>query len=137
MTFTVLQKGASAGGQTTVHFGATTPGSCLIILAVSNNTAGACTAGGQTLMGAAYTAGHNGDYTGIWFLPGPANPGGITSATVSGSYAVGIPGGVRGRRVPEPARRHLRGRERHPDVDVQLREPGRLSSRFHRVLLRL
>ena len=88
MAFSVIQKGASAGGQTTVPFGATTPGSCLIILAVSNNAAAACTAGGQTLMGAAYGTGHNGDYCGIWFLPN--NPGGISNATVSGSYAVGF-----------------------------------------------
>ena len=94
MAFTVLQKGASAGGQTTVTFNSpTTAGSCLIILAVSNIAAAACTAGGYTLQGGAYGTGHGGDYTGIWFLP--ANPGGISSAQVTGSYAVGyleVPG---------------------------------------------
>ena len=88
MAFSVLQKGAGAASSTHVTFGsATTAGSCLIVLTVSNIAAGGCTAGGNTLMGGAYGAGHNGDYSGIWYLPD--NPGGITSAQVTGCYAVG------------------------------------------------
>jgi len=88
MTFTVPQKGSGAAGSTSVTFGSpTTAGSTLVILTVSNIAAGGCTAGGLTLMGGIYGTGHNGDYTGIWYLPN--NPGGIRSASVTGCYVTG------------------------------------------------
>ena len=127
MAFTVVQSGSSAGGTTSVTFStATTPGSCLIIMAVSNITAGGCTAGGLTLMGGMYGAGHNGDWTGIWYLPPASNPGGITSAAVTGAYAVGYLEVTGTAGYPQILGGQTTGGNAPAATIVLVREPGRV-----------
>jgi hypothetical protein len=88
----VIQRGQTLGATGGSLGSPTKPGTTLIIYVVSNTatlptvsiTGGP---GGTAILGY-YSAGHNGDFTGIWYVTGAMNAnGGITGYSMAGVYA--------------------------------------------------
>jgi hypothetical protein len=86
---TVVQYGTATSGSVTLSQ-PTTQGSMLLIFCVSNQVWGTAygTLGSSQVAAACcrYTAGHNNDFTGVWFIGNC--PAGITAVSVTGTYSV-------------------------------------------------
>jgi hypothetical protein len=90
MPFTLRQPRGSFSGTSLTYNSALGAGTLLVAYIVSNSgTPPTVTSGSQTLTSAVYTAGHNGDWTGIFYLPPDGNPGGQTTLSAPTIYALG------------------------------------------------
>lgn len=91
VAYSVVQAGSSAGGTNTVAFQPTSGSGvhALIAVVLSNSaTSDVVTASdGTVLTPLVYTAGHGGDYTGIFIYP--EVPDGVTSMSCPGCYCIG------------------------------------------------
>lgn len=90
----ITQRQALAGntGSSLTFTGSLAVNSLLLGFAISNSsTQPVLSTGGVNLSNAIWTAGHNGDYTGIYFLPPLSNPGSQTSMSATNSpYGLGF-----------------------------------------------
>jgi hypothetical protein len=83
-----FQHGGAVG--TSISFSPSSHGTMLLCYVVSNSaSAPTVTGGGKTWTKAVYSPGHAGNYTGIFYLPGASNAGGISSVSAPGVYAIG------------------------------------------------
>lgn len=91
MPLTLKQPRGANSGTSLTYNRAIGYGSLVVIVVVSNSaTTPTITTGSNTLTKAVYTSGHNGDYTGIYYLPPSSNPGAQTTVSDTSATIYGL-----------------------------------------------